>query len=143
VVRGLVLVDIGIGKLFTDAEIAELRTGLAKNRDATLAGWFGAISKPGAQRERLVAALKKLPDQTILGCVDMIASQPATQLHAPALVMASPLLLPKKKPQAEELAAIGYTMPVTVERFDHSMHWIFWDEPAKFVATLRAFAAAH
>ena len=141
-VRALVLVDIGIGKLFTEAELAELRTGLAKNRDATLSGWFAAISKPGAQRERVTAGLKKLADDTILGYGHMLATQPVGKLHAPALVMASPLLLPKKKPQAEELAAVGYDpKQVRVERFDDSMHWLFWDEPQKFLSTLRAFAA--
>lgn len=139
-VRALVFVDIGIGALFSSGEEAQVRDGLAKNRDALLRDWFAAISKPGAQRERVTAGVKKLADTTITGYVHLIATQPTKKLHAPALLMASPLTLPKKKPQAEELAAIGYTMPVRVELFDDSMHWLMWDEPKKFVATLRAFA---
>jgi pimeloyl-ACP methyl ester carboxylesterase len=141
-VRALVLVDIGIGTLFSAADETQVREGLAKDRNALLSGWFGEISKPGAQRERVTAGVKKLADATINCYVHLIATQPAKKLHAPTLLMASPLTLPKKKPQAEELAAVGFTMPVRVERFDDSMHWIMWDEPGKFVATLRAFAAA-
>ena len=120
-----------------------MRDGLAKNRDTLLTGWFAALSKPGAQRERVTAAAKKLADATILGYVHVMATQPTKKLHAPALVMASPLLLPRKKPEAEELAAVGYdAKQIRVVRFDDAMHWLMWDEPEKFVTTLTRFAAS-
>jgi len=140
-VAGIVLVDIGIAGLFSSNEEAEVRDGLAKNREALLTSWFANISKPGAQRERVTADLKKLSDATIRGYVHVMATQSTRTLHAPALVMASPLLLPRKKPQADELAAVGYdAKTVRVERFDASMHWLMWDEPGKFVKTLSEFA---
>jgi pimeloyl-ACP methyl ester carboxylesterase len=141
-VAGIVLVDIGIGGLFSGEEEAQVRDGLAKDRDALLTSWFAALSKPGTQRERVTAAAKKLADATIRGYVHVMATQSTKTLHAPALVMASPLLLPRKKPQADELAAVGYDpKSVHVERFDRSMHWLMWDEPDKFVKTLSEFAS--
>jgi pimeloyl-ACP methyl ester carboxylesterase len=142
-VRALVIVDIGIDGLFSRDEEAEVREGLAKDRDKLLSSWFAAISKPGAQNVRVTTGLKKLADATILGYVHVMATQPTKKLHAPALVMASPLLLPRKKSQAEELAAVGLgDKSLRVVRFDDSMHWLMWDEPTKFLSTLRDFAAA-
>ncbi len=143
-VKGLVLVDIGIGRLFSEKEVAELQASLAKDREATLRGWFGAISRP-AQLERLLVGLGKLSGSTILGYITMLAKQPANpRLAQPTLLMASKLTLPNKKPLAEELAAVGYSDPhgLSVTRFDDSMHWIFWDERDKFLATLTDFARA-
>jgi len=142
-VVGLVLVDIGIGGLFSGDEEAQVRDGLVKDREALLTSWFAALSKPGAQRARVTAGAKKLSDATIRGYIHVMATQPTKTLHAPALVMASPLLLPRKKPQAEELAAVGYdAKTVRVERFDSSMHWLMWDEADKFLTTLTRFAAS-
>src|SRR5438046_1405254 len=39
VVRALVIVDSGIGPLWTDEEIAQVSAGLAKDREATLHDW--------------------------------------------------------------------------------------------------------
>jgi pimeloyl-ACP methyl ester carboxylesterase len=140
VVRGLVLVDIGIGSLWTDKERAELSAAIVAKREPTLRQWFAAISKPGAQHERVVAGLSKLSNETIFGYMAMMQKQPTPggRLTLPVLLMASPLILADKKPRAEELAAVGFAgvSKLEVVRFDQSMHWIFWDEPQKFTTTL-------
>ena len=64
--RALVIVDIGISGLWTASEVDEMKAALAKDRDGTLRGWFGAISKP-AQLERLLAGVKKLSNATLFG----------------------------------------------------------------------------
>jgi pimeloyl-ACP methyl ester carboxylesterase len=144
-VRGVVLVDIGIGRLFTKPEVAELRASLTKDREGTLRGWFGAISKP-PQLDRLLVGLRKLPNETILGYATMMSKQPTSseRLPRPAMLMASKLILPGKKARADELAAMGFSDAehLSVERFDDSMHWLFWDEPEKFRTTLTGIVAA-
>lgn len=146
VVRALVLVDIGIGALWTDKERAELSAAIVAKREPTLREWFGAISKAGAQHERVVAGLAKLSDETIFGYLALMQKQPTPggKLTLPVLLMSSPLILPDKKPRADELAAVGFAgVPkLEVVRFDQSMHWIFWDEPDKFMTTLMRFVAA-
>ena len=142
VARGLVVVDIGIGELWTPQELDEIRRGLASDRDAMLRGWFGRISQPGAQRERVVASVLKLSNGVLLGYPTATAAAPIADggraLTLPTLLMASKLLLPGKKPRAEELAAMGFAHVPKLEVvfFDQSMHWLFWDEPQKFMTTL-------
>jgi pimeloyl-ACP methyl ester carboxylesterase len=130
VARGLVLVDIGIGALWTDQERADMSAAIVAKREPTLREWFGAISKPGAQRERVVAGVGKLSNETLFGYMALMQKQPTPggKLTLPVLLMASPLVLPDKKPRAEELAAVGFAgVPkLEVVRFDASMHWIFW-----------------
>ncbi|MGZ3440171.1 MAG: alpha/beta fold hydrolase [Polyangia bacterium] len=143
-VRAIVLVDIGIGSLWPDNEIAEVRAKLAKDREATLRELFGPISRSAAQLERLLPGLRKLPDKTILGYAGVMGKQPTpgAKLPRPALLMASKLILTGNKPRSEDLAAVGFggATDLRVVRFDESMHWLFWDEPAKFLATLGDFA---
>jgi pimeloyl-ACP methyl ester carboxylesterase len=145
-VRGIVIVDMSIASVWPDNEIAEIRAKLAKDREATLREWFGAICKPGAQLERLMPGLRKLSNKTILGYAGVMGKQPTpgAKLPRPALLMASKLILPDKKPRAEELAAVGFVdVPgLRVVRFDDSMHWLFWDEPEKFLSTLGDFVRA-
>ena len=64
-------------------------------------------------------------------------------LGVPTLLMASKLMLRGGKPRADELAAVGlgHVAKLEVETFADSMHWIMWDEPDKFVATLLRFVA--
>ena len=47
-------------------------------------------------------------------------------------------------PRAEEPAALGYAhvARLQIELFDQSKHWVMWDEPDKFVATLATFVAS-
>jgi pimeloyl-ACP methyl ester carboxylesterase len=145
-VQALVTVDIPIGKTWTAAEIEELSAGLAKDRAATLRGWFGAICKPGQLPRILAGPLGKMPNETILGYVRAMANGGVADggraLKMPTMLMASKLILPGKKPRADELAAAGYAHvgKLSVETFADSMHWIMWDEPDKFVATLLRFA---
>jgi hypothetical protein len=42
---------------------------------ATLRGWFGSILRP-SQLERALAGLRKLSNETILGYVEAMATQP-------------------------------------------------------------------
>jgi pimeloyl-ACP methyl ester carboxylesterase len=141
--RALVLVDIGIGSLWTEQETSELRAAILAKREPTLRAWFAAISKPGAQHERVVAGLEKLSNETIFGYLDVMQKQPTPgeRLTLPVLLTASPLIVPGKKPRAEELAAVGLggVPKLEVVRFDQSMHWLFWDEPDKFTSTLTRF----
>ena len=142
-VRALVLVDIGIGSLWTEKESAELRAGIVARREPTLREWFGAISKPGAQHERVVAGLSKLSNETIFGYLAVMQKQPTAgkQLTLPLLLMASPLVLPDSRPRADELATVGFgdVAHLQVVRFEKSMHWLFWDEPQKFLTALTRF----
>lgn len=142
----LVLVDIPIGETWTAAEVAAIREGLARDREATLRGWFGAICKPG-ELPRIMAGLARLSNETILAYVRAMAAgaigDGGRALAVPTMLMASKLILPGKKPRADELAALGlaHVARLEVETFADSRHWIMWDEPDRFVATLRAFAA--
>jgi len=144
VVKALVLVDIPIGVTWTPAEVAEFRDGLAKDRDATLRGFFGSICKP-PQLPRILAGVGKLSNETIVGYLNALATgaigDGGRALGVPTLLMASKLILPQKKPRAEEVAAAGlaHVAKLDVERFDDSMHWIMWDEPDKLVAVLSRF----
>ncbi len=144
-VKALVVVDMAIGATFEPKEVDELAAKLAADREATLRGWFGAISKP-AELERLLAGLGKLSNDTILAWVramrDGAVPDGGRAIAVPTLLMASKLILPGKKPRADELAAAGFghVPRLRVEPFADSMHWIMWDEPDKFVATLLRFA---
>ena len=146
-VKALVVVDMLIGPTWTDDEITDMQRGLAQDREGTLRGWYGAICQP-AELERLLVGLRKLSNQTLVGWMRAMQAGAVPDggraIGVPTLLMASAALLPGKKPRAEELAALGYAhvRALRVERFDHSRHWIMWDEPDKFVATLSRFVAS-
>ncbi len=146
-VKGLVLVDIPIGQTWTGDEIAQMQRMLASDRDKALRDWFGSICQP-AQYERLLAGLRKLSNEALVGWMhamkDGAVPDGGRAITVPTLLMASPMLLPGKKPRTEELAALGYARVkrLQVETFDKSKHWIMWDEPDKFVATLKKFVAS-
>ncbi len=137
-VEALVLVDNGIGRMWTPKEVDEVRAGLAKDREGTLRAWFGAICKP-AQLPRLLPGLRRLPNDVIMGYVHAMATEPITdggkRLTMPTLLMAGKLLDPAQ-------AGLDKAPALRVERFPAAMHWIMWDEPDKFVATLLGFVAA-
>lgn len=136
--RALVLVDMTIRPVWPANEVAELRDGLAKDREAMLRRWFGGICKP-TQLERLLTGLRALPDQAILGYVHAMSTGGITdggrRLTMPTLLMASKLLDPKE-------AGVEHVPSLRVERFSESMHWVMWDEPDHFVATLTKFIAS-
>ena len=143
-VRALVIVDSGIGALFSASEIAQLRAGLAKDREGTLRGWFGQICQP-QQLDRVLSGVRKLSNETVLGYLSAIAEQAVPDggaaIGAPVLVMATKLTLPDPKQPSAGLAALGFAHveKLQVEMFDHSMHWPFWDEPEKFTTVLTRF----
>ena len=143
--RAVVLVDIGIGKLWPPKELDELRSRLAKDREGMLQSWFADLCTP-AELARILPGVRKLPDATLVGYARMMGTQPTPpqKLRKNALLMASQLILPGKRTQAEELAAVGFgdAKGLRVERFTTSLHWIFWDEPEKFLTTLVDFAHA-
>jgi 3-oxoadipate enol-lactonase len=142
--QALVLVDIPIGESWRPNEVAQIRDGLAKDRDATLRGWFGSICKP-PQLARILSGLARLSNERIMGYVQAMASgaihDGGRALGVPTMLMASKLVLPGKKPRTEELADAGLAQvaKLDVETFADSMHWIMWDEPDKFVAVLSRF----
>jgi pimeloyl-ACP methyl ester carboxylesterase len=138
----LALVDIGVGTLFSSQELEELRANLKKDRESTLKAWFGAISKP-AQLPRILPGARKLSDEALLGYATMMGTQPVRD-PVGGLLMASKMLLPGKRAQKDELRTLGFVTAryLQVVHFADSMHWIFWDEPQKFVATLVDFARA-
>jgi 3-oxoadipate enol-lactonase len=140
----LVLVDIPIGDTWPPSEVAQVRDGLARDRDATLRGWFGSICKP-PELARILSGVTRLSNDTIMGYVHAMATggihDGGRALGVPTLLMASKLVLPGKKPRAEELADAGlaHVAKLDVATFDDSMHWIMWNEPDKFVTTLLRF----
>lgn len=146
-VKALVLVDIPIGQTWTGDEIAQMQHALATDRDKALREWFGSISQP-SQYERLLVGLRKLSNEALVGWMhamkDGAVPDGGRALAVPTLLMASPALVPGKKPRAEELAELGYAhvARLQVETFARSKHWIMWDEPDKFVATLTKFVAS-
>ena len=142
--RAVVIVDSSVGAMWSAAEIAELRGKLHADREATLHAL--APCSPG-QLDRVLAGVRKLSDETMLGYLTAVSKQPITDggraLRVPILLMASRLLLTDPKKRPEQLAAAGYAhVPkLQVELFPQSMHWIFWDEPEKFMRTLTHFLA--
>ena len=146
-VKGLVLVDIPIGETWTGNEIADMTQRLARDRDQALREWFGSICQP-SQYERLLVGLRKLSTDALVGWMramkDGAVPDGGRAIGVPTLLMASPMLLPGKKPRAAELAELGYAhvARLQVETFARSKHWIMWDEPEKFVATLSGFVRA-
>jgi pimeloyl-ACP methyl ester carboxylesterase len=143
-VRALVIVDIGIAGLWTADEVTEMKGKLATDREGTLRAWFGALSQP-AQLERLLVGVRKLSNETLGGYMELMRDQPTAgdKLTLPTLLMASAFFVPGKKPVAEELAPFGFAgvKKLEVVRFTASKHWLFWDEPQKFDATLAQFLA--
>jgi len=146
-VEALVLVDIPIGPTWAGDEIAQMQHALATDRDRALRDWFGAICQP-SQYARLLVGLGKLSNDALVGWMhamkDGAVPDGGRALVVPTLLMASPLVLPGKKPRAAELADAGYAhvARLQVETFAQSKHWIMWDEPDKFVAVLAKFVRA-
>ena len=134
-VRALVVVDMILGQSWTTAEIDEMRGKLAGDREAALRAWFGRICQP-AQLERLLVGLRKLSNETIVGYMTAMRDgwirDGGRAIGVPTLLMASKLIEPAK-------AGFDHVAELRVEKFDQSMHWIMWDEPDKFVATLMRF----
>lgn len=146
-VKALVLVDIPIGETWTGDEIAQMQKKLATDRDQALREWFGSICQP-SQYERLLLGLRKLSNDALVGWMRAMKAGAVPDggraIGVPTLLMASPMLLPGNKPRAAELAELGYAhvARLQVETFARSKHWIMWDEPEKFVATLSRFVRA-
>ncbi len=146
-VRALVVVDMLIGQSWTDEEIGEMQRGLATDREKTLRGFYGAICQP-AQLDGILVGVRKLSNEALLGWLralrDGAVPDGGSAITVPTLLMASSALVPGKKPRAEEVAALGYAhvARLQVEVFDKSKHWVMWDEPDKFVATLTKFVSS-
>lgn len=145
-VAGLVVVDMLINESFDQAEVDRIRAALAKDRAAELGQWFGSIMKPG-DMERLRPTLDRTTNATLVGWADALRRAPlrdgGAKLTMPTLLMATAMLLPDKRPRAEELAAIGFGRAprLTVERFADAKHWIMWNEPRRFQDVLAAWLA--
>jgi pimeloyl-ACP methyl ester carboxylesterase len=146
VARALVIVDSGVGPLWSQKDVDETRAGLAKDREGTLRSWFGAICKP-SQVDRVLAGVRKLSNETVIGYVDAMLKQAMTDggkaLALPVLVMGTKLSIPEPKKPTEGLAKLGFgsVKNVQLAYFDQSMHWPFWDEPQKFMTVLERFLA--
>jgi pimeloyl-ACP methyl ester carboxylesterase len=136
-VKALVVVDAGIGPSWTAQEVDDIRVGLARDREAMLRSWFGALCKP-EQLDKLLVGLRALPDDAIVGYVHAMERgaipDGGRAIRAPTLLMTGKLLDPAR-------AGFDHVARLRVERFPDAMHWIMWDEPDKLVATLQRFVA--
>ena len=143
--HAIAIVDMGVGKMWTQKEIDELRAGIKKDRTGTLKSFAAGICMPD-QFDKLMPGLLALSDETLFGYLQMMATQPTPpeKLRNNVMLMASQLMLTGKRTQAEELATLGFgdARGLRVERFTASKHWLFWDEPQKFLTTLVEFAHA-
>lgn len=135
-VRALVVVDMVLGPTWTTAEIDEMRGKLAADREAALRDWFGRICKP-AQLPRLLGGLRRLSNDAIIGYLEAMRDgwvrDDGRAIAVPTLLMISKLI-------DRAHAGFDHVARLKVETFAQSMHWIMWDEPDKFVATLLRFA---
>lgn len=145
-VKGLVVVDMGIGTTFSAAGATELKQKLQTNRDGVVPRWFGSMMKPG-NMERLKPTLDKTATTTLMGYIDALAAgalgDGGKALTMPVLLLATKELLPGKQPRAQELAEAGFAQApkLTVELFPEAAHWLMWDEPAHFDDVLDAWLA--
>jgi pimeloyl-ACP methyl ester carboxylesterase len=146
VARAIVIVDSGIGTLWTQRDVDEARAGMAKDREATLRAWFGSICKP-SQVDKVLAGVRKVADETLMGYGAATTRQSVADggkaLALPVLLMATKLSLPDPKKRTEGLAKLGFAnvKNLQLEYFEQSMHWPFWDEPQKFTTALERFLA--
>jgi 3-oxoadipate enol-lactonase len=147
VARAIVIVDSSIGPApFSEKYIADTRANLARDRAATLRNWFAPICQP-AQLPRVLEGVQKLSDETFIGYLQAVIRAPIADggraIGVPVLVMATRLLMPEPKKTTEQLKAAGYdhVAGLQLEFFDKSLHWPFWDEPAKFMQVLTKFLA--
>ena len=147
VARAVVISDSSIAELpFPEKDRNELRAQLVSEPVATLRSFYGRIAQP-AQIDRLVETARRVPAPAFMGYLDAAASQAIADggrgLTLPVLVQASPLLVANPHDRDAELARAGYAnvADLTFDYFAGARHWIVWDQPAAFAASLDAFLA--
>jgi hypothetical protein len=144
--RAVVIVDSMIAALpVTPAERDRLRADVTRDHDGTLRKFYAPIARAD-QLDRLMPTVLALSGPTFIGYLDAMATQPIADggraIAVPVLLMTSRLMIDKPDAQAKAIVDAGFAhvADLTVARFD-TLHWIAWEQPAKFDAVLDAFLA--
>lgn len=148
--RGLVLVD----SMFAPYPIAQverdkLRFLLGRDEARALRELFGPLSRDAAQLDKIVASARRVSGNTLINYLDFASERDDLRTHVreisvPVHIMVTPLLTEGQSEPARiqlSLSHVGFEglANLTYEYFPSARHWIFWDDPPGFQASLEKF----
>jgi len=150
VVRGLVIIDSMFAPYpIPQEELERMRFKLGRDPARALRDFFGPMAKDARQLDKLVASAWRVSPQTLVGYLDFASERDdlrrrASEISAPVHVMATPMLVDNQTDPARvrvALGQVGYSgvTNLSYDLFPKAKHWLFWDEPEAFHASLDKF----
>lgn len=149
-VRGLVIIDSMFAPYpIPQEELDRLRFQLGRDPARALRGFFGPMTKDVRQLDKLVASAWRTSPQTLVGYLDFVSERDdlrrrASEISVPVHVLATPMLTDNQTDPARvkmALGQVGYggVTQLSYDLFPKARHWLFWDEPEAFHASLQKF----
>jgi pimeloyl-ACP methyl ester carboxylesterase len=126
-----------------------LRFQFSRGRTTALRQFYGASAHDAKQLDKIVAGAERVSPQTLLAYIDFASERDDLRRHSqeirvPVHVLASPLLTEGQSDPARVRLALGQVgfaglSNLSYDFFPASKHWLFWDEPEHFHASLETF----
>jgi pimeloyl-ACP methyl ester carboxylesterase len=150
VVRGLVIIDSMFAPYpIPQEELERLRFQLGRDPARALRNFFGPMAKDARQLDKLVASAWRVSAPTLVSYLDFASERDdlrrrAGEISVPVHVMATPQLVDNQTDPARvrmALGQVGYSsvQNLSYDLFPRAKHWLFWDEPDAFHASLDKF----
>jgi pimeloyl-ACP methyl ester carboxylesterase len=147
-VRALVIVDSDVGDAsWKPAALDQLRATLTANPEKTLRDFYRPECRP-AQLTKIVEMARRVPTATFFGYVDYRAHHSLLdrvgKLTMPVLLQGSKSLLARGKSDAQvaQASGLGAVKALQLDRFPKSLHWIYWEQPKDYAASIDRFLSS-
>lgn len=150
VVRGIVVIDSMFAPYpIPQEELDKLRFQLGRDPARALRGFFGPMTKDARQLDKIVASAWRVSPQTLVSYLDFASERDdlrrrANEITVPVHVLATPMLTDNQTDPARvkmALGQVGYNgvQQLSYDLFPKAKHWLFWDEPDAFHASVEKF----
>lgn len=150
VVRGLVVIDSMFAPYpIPQEELDRMRFQLGRDPARALRSFFGPMTKDARQLDKLVASAWRVSPQTLVSYLDFASERDdlrrrASEISVPVHVLATPMLTDNQTDPGRvkmALGQVGYSgvAQLSYDLFPKAKHWLFWDEPEAFHASLTKF----
>lgn len=149
-VRGIVSIDAMFAPYpIPQEEIEKLRFQLAREPSRALREFYGPLAQSERQLDKIVAGAYRTTRQTLVSYLEFVSERDDLRRHiseikVPVHVMATQLLTlghSDAESVKTALAQVGYAglTRLSYDYFPRAKHWIFWDEPEAFHASLEKY----
>lgn len=149
-VRGIVSIDAMFAPYpIPQEEIEKLRFQLAREPSRALREFYGPLAQNERQLDKIVAGAYRTTRQTLISYLEFVSERDdlrrhVSEIQVPVHVMATQLLTLGHSDAESVKAAlmqVGYAglTRLSYDYFPRAKHWIFWDEPEAFHASLERY----